>query len=67
MKVHLVRPDTRDGRYHVWVSLDETLTRELPNAGESFIIASGPTKALAILQARKVLARAADSLGRYQQ
>lgn len=61
MKIHLRRnPNTR--RIDVWVSLDETLTRELTEVGESFIIANGDTRQAAARNAVKELRRHAKRL-----
>lgn len=60
MRVHLTHDTGPGARYSVWVSLDETETRELPDAGESFIIASGETRDEALGAAARVLVTGAE-------
>jgi len=65
MKIHVKRD--RHNEWHVWVSLDETPTRDLENSGETFIIAKGNTRDEALLNGWAELAKAAGHCERMQE
>lgn len=54
MRVHVVK-NSKSGEFEVWVSLPDTLTRELRTATESFLIASGPDARSALRSGSKTL------------
>jgi hypothetical protein len=61
MKLHLVK-NHQDGSIAVWASLDDVREKDLATSHESFIVAFGPTRTDAMLNAALELNKQAASL-----